>query len=67
MDNAIGHAAGNVYRYLEGNGPATASRIRKATGLKDSTLHMAIGWLAREAKVHRSTNGRSTEWVVATT
>ena len=65
MDLEIGPAAGDVYRCLESNGPATVSAIKKATGHKDATVAMALGWLAREDKVARVAHGRSTKWVLA--
>ena len=65
MDLGIGTAAGDVYHCLESNGPATVTAIKKATGHKDATVAMAIGWLAREDKVVRNSSGRSTKWVLA--
>ena len=65
MDLEIGSAAGDVYRCLESNGSATLSAIKKATGHKESTVAMALGWLAREDKVVRDAKGRSVRWVLA--
>jgi len=65
MDTEIGNAAGDVYQCLEANGPATISAIKKATGLKDTAVASAIGWLARESKVTRQTEGRLTRWTLA--
>ena len=65
MDLGISTTAGDVYRCLESNGPASVTAIKKATGHKDATVAMAIGWLAREDKVVRNSSGRSTKWVLA--
>lgn len=65
MDSAIGETAGDVYRFLEQNGAATVSGLRKGTGHKESAIHQAIGWLARENKVVRDTAGRATRWTLA--
>lgn len=65
MDLEIGTAAGDVYRYLASNGPATISALKKATGHRDMTVALAVGWLAREEKVARETDGRVTRWVLA--
>jgi len=65
MDIEIGTAAGDVYRHLAGNGPASVTALKKATGHKDATVAMALGWLAREDKVARATHGRSTKWTLA--
>ena len=65
MDVEIGVTAGEVYRVLEANGPASAAQLKKATGCKDKTIHQAIGWLAREDKVVRLTRGRTVRWSLA--
>jgi hypothetical protein len=62
MDSEIGTIAGDVYRYLESNGSATITRLKDAIGKKQSTLNLAMGWLAREGKVERNCSGRKTEW-----
>ena len=65
MDGEIGLTAGEVYRVLEVNGPASAAQLKKATGCKDKAIHQAIGWLAREDKVVRLTRGRTVRWALA--
>jgi len=64
MDLEIGTAAGDVYGYLACNGAASMSALKKATGHKDTTVALAIGWLAREEKVAREVEGRVTRWVL---
>lgn len=65
MDMEIGTAAGDIYRCLAANGPTSLSALRKATGHKDATVAMAIGWLAREDKIARDDRGRGTRWLLA--
>jgi len=65
MDAEIGLAAGDVYRFLEEHGPSTLNQLKKGTGHKDALLSLAIGWLAREGKVLRETDGRNVRWGLA--
>lgn len=65
MDVAIGDAAGDVYRFIEMNGPSSVSKVRKGTGHKDGTVCLALGWLAREEKVVREPSGRAVRWEIA--
>ncbi len=65
MDVEIGMAAGEVYRYLELNGPASVPQLKKETGRRDATIHQAIGWLAREDKVVRLPRGKNVRWGLA--
>ena len=51
MREAIGDAAGKVYRYLEGQGSRSVSQIQRDTRLSQSLTYLALGWLAREGKV----------------
>ena len=65
MDVQIGETAGEVYRFLEANGPCSVSRLKKGTHQKDAAIHQALGWLAREDKVIREANGRTVVWTLA--
>jgi len=62
MQVEIGQAAGDIYRFLEANGPATVSELKKATGCKDTLIYQALGWLAREEKVAQEAAGRTVRW-----
>jgi predicted transcriptional regulator len=64
MDVEIGMAAGEVYRFLEANGAASVSQMKKAMGRKVAELHQAVGWLAREGKVERQPHGRTVLWSI---
>jgi len=51
MSSEIGTAAGKVWQFLNGNGPATLVKIQKAIGANTALTNQAIGWLAREDKL----------------
>lgn len=51
MREAIGDAAGKIYRYLEAQGSRSVSQIQRDTRLSQSLTYLALGWLAREGKV----------------
>ena len=48
----IGHAAGEVWRLLDGEGDLSITDIRKKLNLSEPLLYLAIGWLCREDKIH---------------
>ena len=52
MQEAIGKAAGTVWRYLEAGGVRSVSKIQGETGLSQAQTYLALGWLAREGKLH---------------
>jgi hypothetical protein len=51
MREALGDAAGKVWRYLEAQGSRSVSQIQRDTRLSQSLTYLALGWLAREGKV----------------
>ena len=49
---AIGQNAGTVWQLLNAQSDAVSvTFIKQSTGLKDSEVYAAIGWLAREGKI----------------
>ena len=54
----IGSAAGEVWRYLDSNGAATASAIKRKTKLPSDVFYAALGWLAREGKLKIEADGK---------
>jgi hypothetical protein len=52
MQEAIGKAAGTVWQYLEAAGARSVSRVQRETGLSQALTYLALGWLAREGKLH---------------
>ena len=50
MTTKIGENAGLIWNALQG-GALTFKALKKATKLKNDELYLALGWLAREAKV----------------
>lgn len=64
--NAIGEAAGKIYRTLEKYGPRTASQLQKDTKLSNSALfNQSIGWLAREEKIQFEKSGRTLKFALS--
>jgi len=55
----IGENAGKIYRHLEGNGSATAAKIKKDLSMDTADMNMALGWLAREHKITFNKKGSS--------
>ena len=51
MEAEIGHAAGNIWRYLDRHGETFLAKLRQGTRLPDQMLLIAVGWLAREGKL----------------
>jgi len=48
----IGTNAGKIWRFLNQNGESSILEIRDVLSMKGSDVSMAIGWLARENKIH---------------
>ncbi|MBZ0265667.1 winged helix-turn-helix domain-containing protein [bacterium] len=59
MENSIGTAAGNVWKYLSENGATQLSTLKKELDLNGAMIDRAIGWLAREGKLIEEKKGRS--------
>jgi len=51
MQENIGLIAGEVWRYLNAEGPKSLAAITRSINQPDVMVHMAIGWLAREGKL----------------
>ncbi len=58
-EQKIGELAGQVWRYLETHGgQADWNTIRRQVGSFDGIpVDMGVGWLAREGKLHFTTDG----------
>jgi len=48
----IGRTAGDVWRYLNNNGEMTTAKLIRGLNQPRDLVQRAIGWLAREDKVH---------------
>ena len=55
----IGTSAGEIYNYLDANGTATFSKMKKELDLKGNFADLGLGWLAREGKVNITKKGTS--------
>ena len=51
MEAEIGHAAGEIWRYLNEHGQTSLARLKQGTKLSDQMVLMAVGWLAKEDKL----------------
>lgn len=55
----VGETAGRVWRHLAAEGEQSLASLHEALGESADRVHMAVGWLAREGKIHvRSVGGR---------
>lgn len=59
MNEEIGNVAGEIWKFLNENGPASVNKITTETGIGRNEIHRALGWLAREEKVSFEMNGRT--------
>lgn len=50
--NSIADTAGEVWQYLQSNGEVTTAKLIRDVGEPRALVQRAIGWLAREDKVH---------------
>ncbi len=51
---SFGNNAGIVWDTLNKKGPQVQTKIQKLTKLREEEFYGAIGWLARENKVHKN-------------
>lgn len=61
MQEAIGTAAGVVWKLLNVRGEMTVTQLKQEAQLNASLVERAIGWLAREQKIEEVHEGRSTK------
>lgn len=55
----VGETAGTIWQTLDKDGPQKVTALKKQIKAADITLHMALGWLAREDKIEMVPDGRS--------
>ena len=51
LKNDIGIYAGTIWQHLSERGFLTIRKIGELTGLKESLIFLALGWLLREDKI----------------
>ncbi len=51
VEKYFGEKAGGVWSALDKFGPQNVAQLKRRTGLKDSELYGALGWLGREGKI----------------
>ncbi|MGR8932607.1 MAG: winged helix-turn-helix domain-containing protein [Gammaproteobacteria bacterium] len=47
----VGLTAGNIWNYLDENGPTTVAKLAREIKANDKTIQRSIGWLAQEDKI----------------
>ena len=58
MIQPIGDIAGKVWKFLNENGAARLSQLKRGVEADPNMILQAIGWLAREDKLRIEKNGR---------
>lgn len=53
----IGETAGKVWRHLAAEGEQSLSNLPTALGESADRVQLAVGWLAREGKIHVTSEG----------
>lgn len=53
----IGETAGKVWRHLAAEGEQPLSGLHMALGEPSDRVQLAVGWLAREGKLHVTSEG----------
>jgi len=59
MAHTIGESAGQIWTYLDKNGPASVTKITNETGINKNDIQRAIGWLLKEDKLSIEMVGRA--------
>ena len=54
----IGSAAGEIWQLLDESGPLSMTQLIKQVDAPRDTVMQALGWLAREDKIHIEEEGR---------
>lgn len=55
----IGETAGQVWQYLDDQGPTTLTKLVKEIEAPRDSIMQAVGWLAREDKLLFDASGRT--------
>ena len=55
----IGMTAGEIWTFLSKNGPQSITKLINALDAPRDTILQALGWLAREDKIHIEDDSRS--------
>ena len=60
LKSEIGKTSGEIWKFLSKNGTTPLAAISQEMKLKPEITTMAVGWLAREDKVHLSREAKTT-------
>jgi len=59
MKEQVGETAGKVWHMLNDSGPQTLAQLKKKLNGSGELVGFALGWLAREDKIHISLDKKS--------
>ena len=59
MHDKIGTNAGHIWEYLYNHGTVGALKLKADLGMSNTSLYLALGWLAREEKIEIIEEGHS--------
>lgn len=59
MKEQVGETAGKVWHMLNDSGPQTLAQLKKKLNGSGELVGFALGWLAREDKIHISLEKKS--------
>jgi predicted transcriptional regulator len=51
MSEIVGITAGEIWNFLDKNGPISVAKLIKEIDVDEKTIQRGIGWLAQEGKV----------------
>ena len=59
MSEIVGNAAGEIWKYLDKNGPTSVAKLIRETKIDEKYIQRGIGWLSQEDKVSIETINRA--------
>ncbi len=51
MSEIVGTTAGEIWNFLDKNGPISVAKLIKEIDIDEKTVQRGIGWLAQEGKI----------------
>ena len=51
MSDIVGNTAGEIWKYLDENGPTSVAKLIRETKIDEKNIQRGIGWLSQEDKV----------------
>lgn len=57
LQDIIGLKAGEIWHYINQNGPTTTLKLKSSLNISNTILYLSLGWLQREDKIKMSQSG----------